>query len=188
LITSKGKLNILANAKNKNWNNKYLPSQYCGVGGKGIGYADDINTWREIQVIFSKYHPKLSLINLLEVDVRGHQNEWPEYLEAIRKTDKIALDLWNFIQADSVYKDKTTLLITNDHGRHTEGHKDGFVNHGDGCLGCRTIYLVALGPDFKQNIVIDGGYDQLDISKTIAEMLHFKMPTSKGEVMDKLFK
>lgn len=187
VITSKGKLNILANTKNSKWNGKNTPSQYCGVDGKGEGYTNDAYTWRDAQSILKKYHPEMTLINLLEVDVRGHQNEWPEYLQAIKTTDNTALNLWNFIQNDPVYKDNTTLIITNDHGRHTEGHKNGFVNHGDNCDGCRTIYMIGLGPDFKKNFVIDGMYDQLDISATIAEMLHFKMPTSKGIVMDELF-
>jgi hypothetical protein len=188
VIASKGKLNILANTKNKTWKNKYTPSQFCGVDGKGEGYTNDRNTWRDAQTILSKYHPKLTLINLLEVDVRGHQNEWPEYLQAIRNTDKIALDLWNFIQSDSIYKDKTTLLITNDHGRHLDGVKDGFVSHGGGCEGCRSIYLVALGPDFKSNTELLNCYEQIDISSTIAELLQFNYPISKGEVMTDLFK
>jgi hypothetical protein len=47
--------------------------------------------------------------------------------------------------------------------------------------------MVGLGPDFKKNLVLDGEYDQLDISATIAEMLHFKMITSKGKIMDLIF-
>lgn len=188
VISSKGKLNVLANTKNKKWANKYLPSQYCGVNGEGMGYSNDMFTWQFAQDILKKHHPILSLINLLEVDVNGHQNLWPEYLEGIRKTDKTALDLWNLIQLDSIYKDKTTLFITNDHGRHLDGHKDGFVSHGDNCEGCRSIYLVALGPDFKQNVELKTSYELIDISATISEMLHFNYPISKGKVMTDLFK
>lgn len=188
VIASKGKLNILTNTKNKKWSNQFLPSSFCGVNGQGMGYTPDPNTWRDAQVILNTYHPKLTLINLLEVDVRGHQNEWKEYLQGIRNTDKTALELWDFIQSDTIYKDKTTLFITNDHGRHLDGHKDGFVSHGDNCEGCRSIYLVALGPDFKQNVSIDNVYEQIDISATIAELLQFEFPISRGIVMTELFK
>jgi hypothetical protein len=187
VIASKGKLNILSDTKDRDWRGKYQPSSYCGVGGKGTGYASDKLNWRDAKQILSTYHPKLTLINVLEVDVRGHQNEWPEYLQAIRNTDQIALELWEFIQADSIYRDKTTLFITNDHGRHLDGHKDGFINHGDNCEGCRTIYLVALGPDFRKGHVIQGKYEQIDISKTISYMLGFDMPTSDGAIMEELF-
>lgn len=187
VIASKGKLNILANTKNKDWKNKNVPSQFCGTNGTGEGYTDDDYTWRDAQLILKKNHPELTLINLLEVDVNGHQNEWEKYLQAIKNTDETALELWNLIQNDPVYKDQTTLIITNDHGRHTDGHKNGFINHGDNCSGCRTMYFIGLGPDFKKNHVINGGFDQLDISATIAEMLHFDMPTSKGKIIYSLF-
>lgn len=188
VIASKGKLNVLGNTKDREWKNHYMPSTYCGVNGAGMGYEGDLLTWQNAQVILKKHHPKLTLINLLEVDVNGHQNLWKKYLQAIRNTDQKALELWNFIQSDSIYKDKTTLFITNDHGRHLDGHKDGFVSHGDKCSGCRSIYLVALGPDFKVNAELSNSYEQLDISKTIAELLHFYFPVSKGVVMTDLFK
>lgn len=188
VIASKGKLDILANTKNKSWKNQFTPSSHCGVNGKGMGYTGDKNTWKDAQEILKTHHPKLTLINLLEVDVKGHQNEWKQYLQALRNTDQTALELWNLIQADSIFKDKTTLFITNDHGRHLDGHKDGFISHGDNCEGCRKMYLVALGPDFKTNTVLNNMYEQIDISKTIAEMLHFSFPISNGVVMNELFK
>lgn len=188
VIASKGKLNILANTKNKKWKNKYKPSQYCGVNGVGMGYAGDKATWKEAQIILKKHHPKLTLINLLEVDATAHQNLWDKYLLGIKNTDQTALELWDFIQSDSIYKDKTTLFITNDHGRHLDGHADGFVSHGDNCEGCRSIYLIALGPDFKTNTILPNQYEQLDISKTISELLHFDFPVTKGKVMTDLFR
>ena len=188
IIASKGKLNILANTKNKKWRNQYTPSSFCGVNGSGLGYTADEKNFSDALRILGQYHPKLTLINLLEVDVNGHANLWEGYLKAIQRTDQKALELWNFIENDSIYKGKTTLFITNDHGRHSKGHKDGFVSHGDNCEGCRSIYLIALGPDFKKNSILQNRYEQIDISKTIAEMLHFNEPVSEGQVMKDLFK
>jgi len=188
IIASKGKLNILANTKSKKWRNQYVPSAFCGINGSGLGYTADEKNFSDALRILGQYHPKLTLINLLEVDVNGHANLWEGYLKAIQRTDQKALELWKFIENDSIYNGKTTLFITNDHGRHTKGHKDGFVSHGDNCEGCRSIYMIALGPDFKKNAVLPNRYEQIDISKTIAEMLHFKYPVSEGQVMKDLFK
>jgi predicted AlkP superfamily pyrophosphatase or phosphodiesterase len=188
IIASKGKLNILANTKNKKWRNQYTPSSFCGINGSGLGYTADEKNFSDALRILGQYHPKLTLINLLEVDVNGHANLWEGYLKAIQRTDQKALELWNFIENDSIYKGKTTLFITNDHGRHSKGHKDGFVSHGDNCEGCRSIYLIALGPDFKKNSILPNRYEQIDISKTIAEMLHFNEPVSEGQIMKDLFK
>jgi predicted AlkP superfamily pyrophosphatase or phosphodiesterase len=188
IIASKGKLNILANTKSKKWRNQYVPSAFCGINGSGLGYTADEKNFSDALRILGQYHPKLTLINLLEVDVNGHANLWEGYLKAIQRTDQKALELWNFIENDSIYKGKTTLFITNDHGRHSKGHKDGFVSHGDNCEGCRSIYLIALGPDFKKNSILPNRYEQIDISKTIAEMLHFNEPVSEGQIMKDLFK
>ena len=49
------------------------------------------------------------------------------------------------------------------------------------------MYLIALGPDFKRNVVLENNYEQIDISATIAQMLHFDMITSEGIVMKDLF-
>jgi predicted AlkP superfamily pyrophosphatase or phosphodiesterase len=187
VIASKGKLSILTDTKDKKWRGQYRPFMYCGTDGKGEGYTSDVYTWRDAQKLLKQYHPKLVLINLLEVDVKGHQNDWQGYLKGLRNTDRTAKELWDFIQNDSIYSGKTSLIITNDHGRHLDGRKDGFVSHGDNCEGCRQMYLIALGPDFKRNVVLENKYEQIDISATIAQMLHFDMITSEGIVMKDLF-
>ena len=187
IVASKGKLNILANARKKGWFNSYMPSDYCGPSGNGSEYSADIRTW---DVVLNKLEidkPSLMLINLLEVDTRGHSNDWPNYIEAIKRTDEYAFQLWEYIQNSDHYKDNTTLIITNDHGRHIDGRKDGFKEHGDRCEGCRQIYMLALGPDFKQNQVVTEEFEQIDISLTVAKLLNFEMPTSKGRLITPLF-
>jgi hypothetical protein len=187
IISSKGKLQVLANTKDKKWWNQFTPANWCGMNGNGADYGADAKTWEKIQDIFNNYAPKLSLINLLEVDVKGHQNDWEGYKKALVKTDDIAFKLWNFIQSHPTMKDKTTLFITNDHGRHLDGVKDAFVSHGDKCMGCRHIYLLAMGPDFPQNKTISKEGELIDLSKTISYMLNFKMPTTKGRILEELF-
>ncbi|NVK63941.1 MAG: alkaline phosphatase family protein [Flavobacteriales bacterium] len=188
IIASKGKLNILANARKKGWFHSYMPSDYCGPRGNGSEYVADKFTWDVVLEKLKTEQPSMMLINLLEVDTRGHSNDWPNYLGAIERTDKYAYKLWKFIQNSKHYKDNTTLIITNDHGRHLDGHKDGFVSHGDRCEGCRKIYMIGLGPDFKQGEVVTEEYEQIDISATIAHLMNFEMPTSDGRVITPLFK
>jgi predicted AlkP superfamily pyrophosphatase or phosphodiesterase len=189
IIASKGKLNVLSNTKNKRWKNKFRPYSYCGPNGTGIGYGPDQQTMVKVREVLSGTEPPhLMLINLLGVDVNGHGNDWKKYLENIQYTDAYALEIWGTIQANSRLKDKTTLFITNDHGRHTEGHKNGFVNHGDGCDGCRQISLLVLGPDIPKNREISTEAELIDIPSTIAEMMHLGFPTGKGRFLAEVFK
>ncbi|MDD2983967.1 MAG: alkaline phosphatase family protein [Crocinitomicaceae bacterium] len=187
IISSKGKLEILANTKKKKWWNVYQPMTYCGVQGHSAEYVGDIQTFNKVKAVFKADAPTLTLINFLEVDANAHQNDWPNYLRTLQNCDEYAYQLWQFIQADSVMANKTALLITNDHGRHLDGVKDGFVNHGDKCEGCKHISLLAMGPDFKKNVIVPEGGELIDISATIAEILGFCMPSSKGKVLEELF-
>lgn len=188
VMSSKGKLNILSNCKIKKWKDLYQPMSFCGGRGSGDGYTGDIETWGNVKRILNDNHPKMMLINLLEVDVMGHGNDWNGYLKALRKTDSLALELVSYLETDNYYKGKTTIFITNDHGRHLDGHKNGFINHGDKCEGCKHIYCLAIGPDFKENVVLKKPFEMIDISKTIAELMRFEMPTSNGKVMTEIFK
>ncbi len=188
LITSKDKLFILGNCNDTKWNNKFNPSSDCGKNGALSGYRNDTITFNRVMAVLKKDQPNLLLVNFKEPDGAGHANNWPEYLQGIRVTDSLVWEVWKFIQVDPYYKDKTTLFITNDHGRHIDGWKDGFVSHGDDCDGCRHINLFAFGPDFKKDVILDKYYLQVDVPSTTAELLGFPLPLGQGKVMKKLFK
>ncbi len=187
LVCSKGKLEILGNTKNKSWWNTYMPMTYCGVKGQSKEYAGDAQTMNKVYELLNGNTPHLMLVNLLAVDSYAHAKNWDMYLESLKKCDSYVNELWQRIQNNPNLKDKTTLFVTNDHGRHPNGHKDGFISHGDKCEGCKHISLLAMGPDFKKGEKVMKERELIDISKTVAFMLNFQMPTSKGEVMQELF-
>ena len=187
IIASKGKLEVLANTRNKKWWSLYMPSTYCGANGNSADYVIDAQTFGKAKEVFKQNTPTLTLINLLAVDAIAHQKDWKGYLEALKKSDEYAFQIWNEIQSNPEMKNQTTLFITNDHGRHLDGHKDGFVSHGDKCDGCKHISLLVLGPDVAQDRVIDKRAELIDISKTISILLGFDMPTSKGRYLKELF-
>jgi bisphosphoglycerate-independent phosphoglycerate mutase (AlkP superfamily) len=111
------------------------------------------------------------LINYLGPDVKGHLGDSIAYLNAIKETDLYVKQIWSFIQSDVRYKDKTTLIVTNDHGRHINGVSNGFISHGDNCSGCRRIQLQIFSPDVQKATTCNTAYDQLNIAATIAELL-----------------
>ena len=188
IITSKDKLQVLANTTNPEFKNQFMPSTDCGINGLYTGYRDDSTTQNHVINTLNTQHPDILVVNYKEPDVSGHANNWNAYLKGIINTDKYANEIWNLIQKDSYYKDQTTLLITNDHGRHDDGWKDGFISHGDYCNGCKHISLLVLGPDVKQNYVCETTYSQIDITATIAFLFKLEMPFSNGKVMDDILK
>jgi arylsulfatase A-like enzyme len=189
IVASKDKLEVLANTNDMKWKNSFMPYTNCGINGTGVGsgYRSDSLTHIEVMNVLSTYHPNLLFVNYKEPDASGHTSNWQGYLNGIKACDDYVRQVWEFIQNDPIYKDKTTLFVTNDHGRHLNGVNDGFVSHGDGCEGCRHILLFAFGPDFKQNIIETKPRELIDINATILEILGLNVQLSDGEVMTELF-
>ena len=175
IISSKDKLHILGNTLDPEWQGKFMPSINSGVNGPDTGYRADSLTVVKAKEIFLKHQPNLVLINFMEPDGYAHAGNWEYYLRGISRSDKYVKELWDFLQNDPFYKDNTTLIITNDHGRHLDGIKEGWKEHGDNCAGCEKVSLLALGPDFKKANVVEPRYTLIDIAPTVAKLLDFEM-------------
>lgn len=188
VIASKDKLEVLNDCKLADWKGKFQPSVDCGVSGNGSGYRDDLVTMTKTKEVMAKYSPNVIVVNLKDVDSYGHANKWNEYLKAIKTTDASIKEIWDYIQSLPAYKDKTTLIVSNDHGRHIDAN-GGFAEHGDDCTGCRHIEFFAMGPDFKKNTTIStGNYEQIDIASTMAELLGVPKQYMKGKIIKDAFK
>ena len=143
-----------------------------------VGYTD-IDVWHETEQVISDLAPHFLLMYLADVDSKGHSGEWGDYLNAISRADSLVGELWNTLQADTSYAGKTTMLITNDHGRHDYN----FQGHGDDCVGCRHIQLLAIGPDIESGLVSDTPRTIPDIAPTIGELLGFTTEDATGTAM-----
>ena len=188
LITSKDKLHILANTQNPEWKDQFPPSVDCGVSGPGTGYRPDSLTLIAVKRILTQYKPNLVLINFMEPDGFAHAANWPFYLRGIGRDDRYVMQLYQFLQKTKAYRNNTALLITNDHGRHLDGIGTGWVDHGDGCAGCRHISLLALGPDFRKGRTMADTCTLVDVPSTVAYLLKFPFPQGQGKVITSLFK
>jgi arylsulfatase A-like enzyme len=56
--------------------------------------------------------------------------------------------LWTWLQSQDEYRDKTTILITTDHGRGNTPADWG--THGAKIEGAQYTWLAAIGPDFPK--------------------------------------
>jgi len=161
----------------KDYGPDYWP-QYI-LNGSG-----DRQVWASAKNKLQQYHPALSVIYLSDVDYAGHHKEWSAYLYAITVADSIVGAVWDFLQNDRFFKDNTTLLVTNDHGRHLFGVWPGPSSHGDSCWGCRHIMMLGIGPAVKNGGVhISHPYYLTDITPTIGRILDFATPLASGKVM-----
>jgi hypothetical protein len=186
VIASKDKLEILLDSENPEWKGKHRASADCGKSGNGSGYREDAVTMERILKILPENKPHLVLVNFKEPDAAGHAKNWFKFLQGVQETDELAAKLWTWIQAQPDFANQTALFITNDHGRHAEGHSSGYVGHGDDCPSCHHIELLAMGPDFKKGAVVETHRGQIDIAATAAAILGVKLPAGKGTVLTEL--
>ena len=189
IIASKDKLVVLADCNNPYWQGKFTPSVNTGGDGHGLGsgYREDSLTLKTTFEILTRHHPNLVLINFRDPDYSAHSGNWNNYVAGIKKTDEYIFRLWTYLQNDPVYKNTTTLFVTSDHGRHLDSVADGFVGHGDGCDGCRHLGFFACGPDFKNGAKVNLHREQIDVPVTVAELMGFDLPNTKGNIMTELF-
>lgn len=181
VVASKDKLNILAGSKDTTVM-QYAPRYDCGVNGPGSGYRDDTITCRLALNVLRTHQPDLMLINFKEPDASGHTGVWPLYISGVRSSDSLVHVIWNYVRNSPYYKHNTTIIITNDHGRHTDGNQDGFRSHGDNCEGCKHIELLIAGPDVTPGVE-QKRVSQNDIARTVATLMGFRMPTGHGKFL-----
>ena len=173
IITSKAKLHVLAKTDEADWHKQFTPYTNNGSNGKD---RKDVETFEEVIKTLETNQPNITLVQFKGPDSYGHANDWKGYIKSLQETDSLVFELWQYLQQDEFYRGKTALLVTNDHGRHSEGHRREFVAHGDRCEGCKHISLLALGPDFSQGRLVTEEYEQIDIAPTIGVLLGFEVP------------
>jgi hypothetical protein len=145
--------------------------------------STDLDVWHEAETLLSTYTPSFTLLYLAQVDQAGHSGDWDYYTRSITVADSIVGLLWEYLEAHPAYAGKTTMFVTNDHGRHDYN----FRGHGDDCAGCRTIQLLAVGPDIKEGFVSTIPRTIPDIVPTIGDLLGFTTEDATGTSMTEIF-
>lgn len=119
-----------------------------------------------------KHHPRLVYISYGETDDYAHDGRYDRYLRSAIQTDRFFEKLWNFIQSDPFYKDKTALVFTTDHGRGTSPMTE-WKSHGTIYRGSHEIWAAAIGPGIEPlgEVKTPGQFYQNQIAKTVATLL-----------------
>jgi hypothetical protein len=142
--------------------------------------------WRTVRLDFLTHgyamqalenqHPRVVYIAYGETDDFAHDGSYDRYIDAAHRTDQMLSNLWDWLQADPVYRDNTTLLISTDHGRGSA--PDGWMHHAspaateklgienapDGVPGSDQTWFAAIGPQVKSGGLAEGRWTQSQIA------------------------
>jgi Type I phosphodiesterase / nucleotide pyrophosphatase len=134
----------------------------------------DVFTYFAAKEYMKIYQPKVLYIAFDETDDFAHGGEYDQYLKSAHAEDAMIADLWKYIQSSGKYKNKTTLIVTCDHGRG-DAIKDNWQHHGAKIEDAGQIWIAAIGPDTPPTgeIKTPGLLYQKQLAATFASLLNF---------------
>jgi hypothetical protein len=137
-----------------------------------------------------KNKPKVMYFAFDETDDFAHQGEYGAYLNSANYTDKFFAELWAFLQTDPQYKNKTTIIITSDHGRGDNA--EDWKHHGQKIAVADQLWFAFLGPDTPAmgEVKTSGQLYQNQIASTLASLLGMEYKSDKkvGDVIQSVTK
>ena len=141
-------------------------------GAQGEETIDDGELHRLALAHFAERKPRVLFLGYGETDAWAHSGDRARYLAAIREVDAFIAEWWNAVQASPEYRDRTTLIVTTDHGR---GRGRNWSSHGWRTRGSGETWLAIIGPDTpslgeRRNI---GGITTAQVAATIAAALGY---------------
>jgi hypothetical protein len=176
LNTRRSGLYVNADVDSMKFDNKELQliNDMQFLAPQPIGVRPDVITYFAAREYLKAYRPKVLYIAFDETDDFAHAGMYDQYLSSAHAEDGMIADLWKTIQSLPEYRNKTTLLITCDHGRGDKIKKQ-WKDHGDKIDDAGQIWIAALGPDTKPlgEIKKDTQLYQAQVATTMAALLGF---------------
>jgi len=152
------------------------------INGPEAPSSGDELTFFIAREVMREFAPRLMLVNFWDMDV-AHWGSYSLYLQAITKTDRLTYLLWEEIESNPNYKDKTTLLILPELGRDGDlNTANGFLNHRSGDASCRNMWMLAMGAGVPAG-EIERPVFHVDLAATAGELLGIKAGEMTGRPM-----
>jgi hypothetical protein len=109
----------------------------------GVRY--DYYTFRFAMAHLKSHQPRVLYISFDETDDWAHDGNYRRTLQALQRADERLRELWDYLQSSDRYRDKTTVIITVDHGRGNTV-KD-WTDHGEKVPESQYIWMAFVSPD-----------------------------------------
>jgi hypothetical protein len=91
------------------------------------------------------HHPRVLFVGYGDTDTWQHTGRYDLLLQTVHSFDAFVADLWKQLQSIPQYRDRTTLIVSTDHGRGS-GPVD-WQDHNVKAQGSDDIWIAVMGPD-----------------------------------------
>lgn len=145
--------------------------------------VDSYKPWHEDECldVFTHYaalstlkaaKPKVLYIAYGETDEWAHAGQYRSYLDAAHQVDAWIKQLWEFVQSNPDYRNKTAIFITTDHGRG-DAIKAEWTSHGSSIKDASEIWFAVMAPGVaaKGEVKVNQQFYQQQFAQTIAKLL-----------------
>lgn len=145
--------------------------------------ADELSVYVAHQLML-QVAPSLLWITLHDIDV-AHSGAFSLYIDGIQRTDRLCVEIWNQIQSNPEYANKTTMFVLPDFGRDsdTDAGANGFQHHRTGDAASRTTWMMVIGPNVRQGVFVQRPVESIDLVPTVGKLLGFSTPLAQGNVL-----
>jgi hypothetical protein len=107
--------------------------------------TSDVLTYRIAREYLRKHEPRVLWIGIGQSDDWAHARRYDLVLDYLHIADSMLADLWQTLQSMEPYRDRTTLIVTTDHGRGRT--PADWAEHDAGVQGSQDIWIAIIGPD-----------------------------------------
>jgi hypothetical protein len=119
-----------------------LRRQVMGLWEEG---SNDVLTFRMAMSYLQAQQPRVLWLALVNSDDWAHADRYDRYLEYLHLADSLLGELWETLQSMDAYRDRTTLIVTTDHGRGRQA--SDWAEHDLSIPGSDDIWIAVIGPD-----------------------------------------
>lgn len=169
------------NFKGPSWQ---LINQMQTLSSKPLGLRTDLLTYFAGKEYLEEYAPRVLYISWAETDDYAHAGSYDQYINSAHAEDGMIGDLWKTLQSIPQYRNKTTLIVTCDHGRGDQV-KDQWKDHGTTIGDSGGIWLAVIGPDTPAEGEVSTRTQlyQKQFASTMAALLGFDFRPQYGQAV-----
>jgi hypothetical protein len=151
-----------------------------------LSSADELSVYIAKRLM-RQLSPSLLWITMHDIDI-AHAGAFSLYIDGIRRTDRLCLEMWDAIQSDPEYARNTTMFILPDFGRDSDEDAggNGFQHHRTGDALSRTTWMMVMGAGVREGVVFDRPLGSTDLVPTIGGILGFSASLAQGKPIAEL--
>jgi len=148
---------------------------------------DDSFTHQAAMKYLRDKRPRVMAVLYGETDSWAHGGDYSKYLSAANRFDGWVKEFWDTLQSMPQYRNKTTLIITTDHGR---GDGAKWTSHGASVENAEYTWMMVIGPDTpalgeRQNIpTVTNGQVAATIAAVLGENYRQSQPKAAPRLVD----